>query len=892
MWAAHWSPHGGRTIESPTLLSTGDSTRPGAYLIHHLPSQLSPHHSPFTLHSQRPLPTSFLAPLPSHSSPQLPLSNLSSIVRTCTSAMSPHSLCLSLLLISFAVLCPHLSSAQPVSGPLLSVPLNSSTIPRWINYGGDGINSHSQTLPFSTVADTVTRWTNYTALVGAVRPSNLVITPLTVPSLALKWRFNMTAPIVSSPAVGRDGSLYIGEYGGGQSIYKLNGTTGAVLWQINVTSFLGLNSTDGVRTTPALSAAEDVIVLGSQTVGLAYIFALSTANGALLWLTQVDPHPAAFITGSPAIDPSGQIVVASVSSDEESLVTNQPGYVCCTFRGSVAGLSLSTGAIVWQFYMIPANQTGVGLYSGGAMWGSSVPFDDQGLLVASGNLYDAPISVQQCVNTTLGTPAEDACVPSNIYFESVLKLNVSNGALLWAWRSNAYDAWTTLCGSNLVGGTKKLPTSGCPVLPYEDDLDRDFGQYPVMFGDRHYAIGQKSGIFYMGNRYTGAQLWNSTVGPPGQAGGSEFGSAVEPVVFNYSLPATVQTSATPTAWRLYAGSANSNGFNDTLLNGVSFNYGSFIAYDALSGTTLWKTALPDKSESYGTISASNGVVFAGSTGANFYALDGSTGNVLWSFPTHSALGNAGPIVSGPAITADSIYWGSGRNSSTPGILYAFSVNPTSAVTTVTAPTSGVLGDPQFIGLAGQSFQVHGIDGQVYSLIIDDVFHLNARFVFLSQGQCPPKSSNGQNPCWSHPGSYLGELGLRTVDGHALVVVSGPASAGFASVTLDERVLVVGEAVSVGRLTVSLDSAYRLSFRVSAFEVVVQNSDLFVNLVSVRVVNPSGLHSHGLLGQTWTAPESTAYDVAPVAGYVDDYAEANNDLLGSELLYRRRVVSEV
>jgi polyvinyl alcohol dehydrogenase (cytochrome) len=60
----------------------------------------------------------------------------------------------------------------------------------------------------------------------------------------------------------------------------------------------------------------------------------------------------------------------------------------------------------------------------------------------------------------------------------------------------------------------------------------------------------------------------------------------------------------------------------------------------------------------GPASAANGVVFAGSMDKNplnptMFALDASTGNVLWSYVAGSSVNAA------PAIAGDSIYWGSG-----------------------------------------------------------------------------------------------------------------------------------------------------------------------------------------------------------------------------------------
>ena len=82
------------------------------------------------------------------------------------------------------------------------------------------------------------------------------------------------------------------------------------------------------------------------------------------------------------------------------------------------------------------------------------------------------------------------------------------------------------------------------------------------------------------------------------------------------------------------------------------------------------------------------------------------------------------------------------------------------VITNPAAGPGILGDPQFVGLRGQLFQVHGIDGVVYNIISDPLFQLNARFAFLAESQsCPVMLSTGMesDACWSQPGSYLSQL---------------------------------------------------------------------------------------------------------------------------------------
>jgi hypothetical protein len=81
----------------------------------------------------------------------------------------------------------------------------------------------------------------------------------------------------------------------------------------------------------------------------------------------------------------------------------------------------------------------------------------------------------------------------------------------------------------------------------------------------------------------------------------------------------------------------------------------------------------------------------------------------------------------------------GSLTTNPGIIFfATSALGNSSQQPLTKFTVGcsVLGDPQFMGLRGQSFQVHGIDGAVYNLVTSTSSQVNSRFVFLSKGRCP------------------------------------------------------------------------------------------------------------------------------------------------------------
>ena len=68
-----------------------------------------------------------------------------------------------------------------------------------------------------------------------------------------------------------------------------------------------------------------------------------------------------------------------------------------------------------------------------------------------------------------------------------------------------------------------------------------------------------------------------------------------------------------------------------------------------------------------------------------------------------------------------------------------------------ALVSSVRGDPQLVGLLGQSYQVHGMDGAVYNLISDASVQLNSRFSFLTGGEClRDEAGRPLFTCWTHP----------------------------------------------------------------------------------------------------------------------------------------------
>ena len=203
--------------------------------------------------------------------------------------------------------------------------------------------------------------------------------------------------------------------------------------------------------------------------------------------------------------------------------------------------------------------------------------------------------------------------------------------------------------------------------------------------------------------------------------------------------------------------------------------------------------------------------------------------------------------------------------------------------------ASVIGDPQFVGLRGQTYQVHGIDGAVYNLISDRNLQVNARFVFLSKGDCAVIDGvRVDGNCWSHPGTYLGEMSFQqVVDGklHAALISAGSAEQGFSTVQVDGKALQLSNKVSFGSFSVELTSSHSVRVSTTLFDFDLTNSDRFINQGLHSKVALSQLRSHGLLGQTHSS-NTHASPLRYIEGDVDDYAIFDGDLFGDGFVFNR------
>ena len=219
--------------------------------------------------------------------------------------------------------------------------------------------------------------------------------------------------------------------------------------------------------------------------------------------------------------------------------------------------------------------------------------------------------------------------------------------------------------------------------------------------------------------------------------------------------------------------------------------------------------------------------------------------------------------------------------------------PQSAPEGVVVAPGQIAGDPQFTGLRGQSYQVHGVPDEVFSIVSDVDLQYNSRFVLLKKGDCPNiEGKPVDTPCFTHPGTYLGELAIETVAGDRVYIQAGSATAGFGRITLNDEDLLIGEHHALkameGRTPgyVRLMSSHRVVVQAGNFWFEFTNSDMFVNQ-RVAMIDAKQETSHGLLGQTWSTVIYDASSTIPwIEGSVFDYAMADHQLFSHKFIFNR------
>jgi polyvinyl alcohol dehydrogenase (cytochrome) len=488
------------------------------------------------------------------------------------------------------------------------------------------------------------------------QPFEHKIGPESVRHLAVKWVAATTGDVSATPAVA-NGAVYFGDFGG--TLWKLDAETGGVIWSHLVSDYTGIAG-DIARTSPSLAGS--TLVVGD--LKHPYMLGIDAETGELRWITQVHPDPKGIMTGSPVLD--GDTIYTGVSASGAS----GPG---ATFRGALVALDAQTGRILWRSYSLPDNGGVAGGYAGATMFSPPAVDRSAGLVYGTfGQPYSEPATVTACHAAHGGFT--ESCEQPGSYLKSIVAFDMETGEPQWSYRVQGHTPWVQACGSQ--------PSTVTWCAPESDGEKWDIGGSGanVMRLKIHghwrdvVGIGGKSGVYTLLDAKTGAFIWNTLLGPGGDQGGMEWGTAFD-------------------GDRIYASITNHHHIPYKLtehgvISSTTVTGGSWAALDPTTGEIIWQTADLQVETLTGLgvvgvwdlapVTVANGVVYASSMAKlasqnQMFALDAATGEILWQFGALSS------VNSGPAVVDGSVYWGSGYSRS--GVegsgnhqLYAFSIN--------------------------------------------------------------------------------------------------------------------------------------------------------------------------------------------------------------------------
>jgi polyvinyl alcohol dehydrogenase (cytochrome) len=453
--------------------------------------------------------------------------------------------------------------------------------------------------------------------------------------LGLKWKTAIAGDVSATPAVA-DGAVYFGDFGGME--WKLDADTGDVIWSHKVSDYTGIVG-DISRSSPSL--AGDLLIFGDLSAP--NMMGVDTKSGDLRWITRVDPDPHAIMTGSPVL-----------SGDTIYVGTSQAG--TSTYPGALVALNAKTGQILWRTYSLP-NPGGVaGGYWGAVMFEPPAVDEKDGLVLATFKVAQGePPAVKAC-NAAAPGGFSESCEQPGSYLSSLVAFDMKTGSPVWSYRVVGETPWQRACGSQASSVTWCAAESDNP-LNGGDKWDLG-GSGPNVFELGHgrdrrtvVGVGEKSGVYIVLDAKTGKFVWNTLVGPGGDMGGMEWGTAYDGDHIYVSV-----TNQHHLAYQMT---------EDGKLTNTTATGGSWAALDPETGKILWQRADPQTEVVNGQtvgvwdlapVSAANGVAYVASMakgGNEFYALDGRSGEILWAWPAGSS------VNAGPAIVNGSIYWGAG-----------------------------------------------------------------------------------------------------------------------------------------------------------------------------------------------------------------------------------------
>jgi alcohol dehydrogenase (cytochrome c) len=460
-------------------------------------------------------------------------------------------------------------------------------------------------------------WTQPGADLANTRDVASTITSTDVSKLGVAW----TVPLKISTAhtdgayattpVIVNGVVYVQDLD--SNVMAISLTTGKIVWTHDYNSPNG--GPDGV------TVADGVVYAATNHAAVA----LDAATGAQLWSRTLIGNDHEGIDMAPGYN-HGTVYVSTVP------VNPLVGEYLGGGQGILWALNAQTGTPKWSWNEDQNLWGNPAVNSGAGLW-YPPSFD------AQGNIY-AGIANPGPLFGTKSYPLGSSRPGPDLYTDSVVKLSPA-GKLLWYYQLTPHDLYDW----DLQNSPVLTTANGRPVV-----ID-----------------GGKAGILIELDAQTGKLLWKLPVGAhdghendglltehatPTSRGILPARYCLEPSIYGGVLTQLASNGSTTFAavndLALPATPADYTGTVTSVLQAVENATGEMVAVNQDTGTVEWDTLLP--SSPYGAATVTNDVVLTTTFHGDLYALDATTGAILFKTPM-SAGSNAPVAVDGDYVIA-------------------------------------------------------------------------------------------------------------------------------------------------------------------------------------------------------------------------------------------------
>jgi outer membrane protein assembly factor BamB len=347
-------------------------------------------------------------------------------------------------------------------------------------------------------------------------------------------------------------------------------------------------------------------------------FALDQRTGKQLWLVPLARNAHEGIDMAPGYH-GGMVYVSTV-----------PGNAANFYEGDAAGilwaLDARTGRKLWRFDTAPTDLWSAAharINSGGGLWYTPA-FDGEGSMYI-GVANPAPFPGSDAYPWGSSRPGPD------LYTDSIVKLDARTGRLQWYYQLTPHDLydWDLQDPPILVnvGGRRVVLTAGKGgiVLALDAATGGPIWKRAVGIHNGH----DRDSRLALRGEYSRLRLPETVY--PGTLGGviapmATNGSSVFVPIVNH--PVTIATQ--------------------TIKRETGPSTGELAALDVASGAVRWTHRFA--SPAFGAVTAVNDLVFATTFDGALYALNASTGKVIWQSRL-SAGTNTGVVVAGASLLA-------------------------------------------------------------------------------------------------------------------------------------------------------------------------------------------------------------------------------------------------